>query len=163
LNKNRFYSPLETDYGRFIVCHDGKTIFGITFPSGKPPAKKLKVSAFSKRLEKSLNSYFRRGEPLPDYNIHIYGTDFGQKVINAVRSVPFGKTLTYSAIAVRIGHPESQRAVGSVCSKNPVPIIVPCHRIIPETGGIGNYSSGRKWKKILLGVEKHKHCNIKKY
>ncbi|MBN2190724.1 MAG: MGMT family protein [Candidatus Aureabacteria bacterium] len=163
LNRKRFYSPLETDYGRFIACHDGEKVYGLAFPSNKTPAKELTVCALSRRLEKSLNNYLRKGEPLPDYKTHIFVTEFAAKVINAVRSVPFGKTRTYSSIAAKIGRPGSQRAVGSVCRKNPVPIIVPCHRIIPERGGIGNYSSGRKWKKMLLAIEKNRGRDIKKY
>lgn len=163
MDKKRFYSPLETDYGRFIVCHDGKKVYSLSFPSKKPRAEKLTVCALSRKLEKSFNNYLGKGKPLPDYEIRLFATGFTLKVIKAIRSVPFGKTRSYSSIAAKIGRPGSQRAVGSVCRKNPVPIIVPCHRIIPERGGIGGYSSGGKWKKRLLAIEKDRGRDIKKY
>ncbi|MDD5645407.1 MAG: methylated-DNA--[protein]-cysteine S-methyltransferase [bacterium] len=155
MNRKSFYSPLKTAYGEFIVLHNEKTIFGIAFPKKTRAGRKLKISSFSSKIEKSFNEYFSARKPIPDYyDTRVCGTEFELKVINAVRKVPFGKTRSYSEIAALIGRPKSQRAVASACRKNPVPIIIPCHRIVPGKGGSGGYSAGKKWKKLLLEIEK---------
>ena len=77
-------------------------------------------------------------------------TDFEVKVLLEVSKIPRGKVLTYKQIAERIGKPNAYRAVGNALAKNPMPIIIPCHRVIKSNGEIGNYSFGGKKNKISL-------------
>jgi methylated-DNA-[protein]-cysteine S-methyltransferase len=70
------------------------------------------------------------------------GTPFQQKVWKALLTIPHGETRTYAQIANQVGHPKAARAVGSACRANPMPIKIPCHRVIPSNGKIGNYSYG---------------------
>ncbi|MFH0960868.1 MAG: methylated-DNA--[protein]-cysteine S-methyltransferase [Pseudomonadota bacterium] len=82
------------------------------------------------------------------------GTPFQVQVWNELLKIPAGETRSYSQIAQNIGHPKATRAVGSANGKNPIPILVPCHRVINSNGSLGGYSSGVKIKKALLNLEK---------
>lgn len=81
------------------------------------------------------------------------GTDFQQRVWDALLGIPFGQTVTYGRLAQEIGHPGAARAVGTAVGNNPLAIIVPCHRVLPASGGIGEYASGAHRKKWLLTLE----------
>lgn len=80
-------------------------------------------------------------------------SDFSRAVLEATAAVPFGETRTYAEIAAAIGKPGATRAVGNALNKNPVPLIVPCHRIVPTGGGIGNYAGTPALKEQLLTLE----------
>lgn len=81
------------------------------------------------------------------------GTAFQAKVWEAVRKIPYGETRTYSQIAAEVGSPRAVRAVGTAVGKNPVCIVVPCHRVVPAGGGIGQYAYGKAMKQWLLDHE----------
>jgi len=83
-----------------------------------------------------------------------FGTSFGQKVWRAIMTVPYGKTCSYSDIAKEIGAPRSVRAVASSVGKNPISILIPCHRIIGSNGGLVGYAGGLEKKRELLFLEK---------
>ena len=83
----------------------------------------------------------------------LVGTDFQVKVWNELAEIPYGKTISYKELAVNTGNPNAQRAVGSANSKNPLPIIYPCHRVINSNGALGGYSCSLCVKKILLEIE----------
>jgi len=85
----------------------------------------------------------------------LIGTPFQMRVWKEIRKIPFGETRTYSEIAEAIGNPRSYRAVANACGSNPIPISVPCHRVIRSDGGAGGYSGpgGSSAKKILLAAE----------
>ena len=85
--------------------------------------------------------------------LHLYGTDFQIEVWKALLEIPFGKTSTYSDIAKAINNPRALRAVGTAIGRNPVAILVPCHRVLRSDGGIGGYYWGIEKKKILLEWE----------
>ena len=80
---------------------------------------------------------------------------FQQLVWEEIEKIPYGKTMTYKEIAIKIGRPKSSRAVANACGKNPLPIIRPCHRVICSNGELGGYSAngGVKFKKALLKIE----------
>lgn len=80
-------------------------------------------------------------------------TDFQKRVYRALRRVPSGKVITYGELAKRAGYPGAARAVGTAMKKNRLPVVIPCHRVVPSTGGIGDYSQGERWKKMLLEIE----------
>ena len=85
--------------------------------------------------------------------LFMFGTAFEKKVWNAVRNIPYGKTLSYGEIAGICGNPNAGRAAGNALGKNPVIIIVPCHRIIKSDGSLGGFSAGSELKKKLLSIE----------
>ncbi len=84
----------------------------------------------------------------------LVGTAFQQKVWQGILTIPAGKTLSYGELSARIKKPKAARAVGSACGKNPIPLIVPCHRIIAGNGSIGGFSSDSAIKVKLLKAEK---------
>ncbi len=105
-------------------------------------------------LEKMLDSYFR-GEPiLLDYPLDISGTDFQKRVWEIVKQIPYGQVRSYKWVASKIGNPKAARAVGTAISRNPVVLIIPCHRVIRNNGSLGRYG-GMDWlKERLLRLEK---------
>ncbi len=103
---------------------------------------------------KQLKNYFSGVSKTINLPLDISGTDFQKAVWTATLKIPYGKTATYSDIAKMIGKPKAVRAVGTALAKNPVCIVIPCHRVLPKTGGIGKYALGEKVKKWLLQHEK---------
>lgn len=87
------------------------------------------------------------------------GSAFEKEVWQALKRIPYGETRTYAAIAQKIGRPKAVRAVGSAIGKNPIPIALPCHRVLRSDGSIGGYSGGVDLKKSLLELEKRKLCS----
>lgn len=79
-------------------------------------------------------------------------TDFGRQVLGACAEIPWGETVTYGELAQRIGNPGAVRAVGGALGRNPLPIVIPCHRVLAASG-IGGFSGGLDWKRLLLGLE----------
>ncbi len=87
-------------------------------------------------------------------DVPLPGTAFQRLVWRSLIRVPFGHTITYGELATRIGHPRAARAVGTALRKNPLPILVPCHRVVPASGGIGEYVGGTPRKRWLLQFER---------
>lgn len=100
-----------------------------------------------------LGAYF--GGRLRNFNLplRMIGTDFQMSVWNALRAIPFGETVSYSQLAAMVSRPRACRAAAAACGANPIPIIVPCHRVIAADGSIGGFSSGLRLKRFLLGIE----------
>ena len=118
----------------------------------------FECSAFNYEVMEQLEAYFEGR--LSRFNIQIEfdkATDFQKHVYDALLNVRYGKTKTYKELAEMIGNPAASRAVGSALAKNPIPIIVPCHRIINSDGKIGQFALGSDVKKYLIEFEKA-HC-----
>lgn len=105
-------------------------------------------------IDRQLKAYFR-GE-LKEFSIPLvlYGTDFQLKVWNEISKIPYGSTVSYADIARRIGNPKAVRAVAQACGKNPISIIIPCHRVVGSNGSTGGYNWGIDCKLALLNLEK---------
>jgi AraC family transcriptional regulator, regulatory protein of adaptative response / methylated-DNA-[protein]-cysteine methyltransferase len=91
--------------------------------------------------------------PARELPLDVRGTAFQRRVWEELRRIPLGETRTYGDIAAAIDAPRASRAVGSACGANPVPVVVPCHRVVPSTGGVGNYGLGPRRKQRLLEQE----------
>lgn len=94
-----------------------------------------------------------QGTPANPVPVVLRGTPFQQQVWQALLHVPLGETLTYTALAQRIGRPTAARAVGSAVAANRIAVLVPCHRVVPQQGGVGGYRWGVPRKVALLGAE----------
>ena len=103
---------------------------------------------FIKDIKNQLNEYF-----LGDIKINPKGTDFQKRVWSELQKIPYGETISYSEISMLIGNKNAQRAVGSACNKNPIIIIVPCHRVISKNGNIGGFAYGNQLKQKLIATE----------
>ena len=104
-------------------------------------------------LQKSVDLFFSNTglQSLPPMDLQ--GTDFQLSVWNALRSIPRGSTSSYKAIAEKIGSPNASRAVGTACKLNPIPLFIPCHRVVKQDKSIGQFALGTHNKKYLLSME----------
>lgn len=105
------------------------------------------------KAEKQLAEYFLGKRKNFDLKYSFSGSNFQKAVWNELEKIPFGKTKTYGEIAAAIGKPKSARAVGSACNKNPLAIIVPCHRVIGKDGKLKGFACGNETKEWLLNHE----------
>jgi methylated-DNA-[protein]-cysteine S-methyltransferase len=110
-------------------------------------------TSFSSNIKTQLEEYFSGKRQNFDIKVNPSGTDFQKRVWKELQKIPYGSTKSYSEIAEEIGNGNAQRAVGSACNKNPVIIIVPCHRVISKNGDIGGFAYGTGVKNILLNIE----------
>ena len=105
------------------------------------------------KTKKQLEQYFAGKRTTFDVALDLVGTEFQVQAWRALCRIPFGKTISYGQQASNIKKPKAFRAVGSANGKNPIPIIVPCHRVVASDGSLGGYSLGLKMKKQLLTLE----------
>lgn len=107
------------------------------------------------KAAQAVSDYFKAGTPFPDLPLDVRkGTAFQQQVWDALRRIPFGETRSYGQIAQELGNPQAARAVGHACGKNPVPLLVPCHRVLGSGGALGGFSAGLPIKEALLEIER---------
>lgn len=112
------------------------------------PAAKLAVA------QKQIESYLA-GNSIALANFELnQGTAFQQNVWKTMHTIPHGETRSYAWIAQQLGKPKAFRAVANACGANPLPIVIPCHRVIASNGKLGGFSSGLEWKKKLQRIEK---------
>ena len=116
-------------------------------------AKNASAQAILVETKKQLEQYFAGKRTSFDVALDLVGTDFQVQAWRALCRIPFGKTISYGQQAANIKKPKAFRAVGSANGKNPIPIIVPCHRVVASDGSLGGYSLGLKMKKQLLALE----------
>lgn len=141
----------------FVAYHD----FRQTLPAGSWEDNKYACG----EVEYQLEQYFTGCRTEFSLSIHLPGTDFQQSVWKALRKTAYGCTTTYGDLARKVGRREAARAVGSAVGKNPVAIIVPCHRVVRASGDMGNYAlhtlppeKGRDIKRHLLALERGGPC-----
>ena len=108
---------------------------------------------FIKDIKKQLDEYFLGKRTIFNIKINPTGTDFQKLVWKELQKIPYGKTKSYSEIAAATGNKNAQRAVGSACNKNPIMIIIPCHRVVSKNNNLGGYAYGSEIKQKLLNVE----------
>ena len=114
----------------------------------------MKADPAPASLRAELDAYFQGGLKEFEQNISfLSGTEFERSVWLALRDIPFGQTRSYKWMAERVGRPKGSRAVGQALKKNPIPIILPCHRVIESDGKLGGYSPGEDIKRRLLQME----------
>ncbi len=100
-----------------------------------------------------VSAYFRRELRTFDLPLDLQGTEFQLKVWQTLQRIPYGRTRTYAEIALAIGAPKATRAVGGANHENPIPIIIPCHRVLAANGKLGGFACGLDYKRMLLDVE----------
>ena len=152
----RYLDTLDTPLGTLQIEATERGLCRIWFPSrsinqGPTPGKNRVISL----AKQELNAYFA-GE-LTTFSVPLdwQGTRFQESVWQALLAVPYGKTVTYGGVARAIGRPRSSRPVGGAVGKNPLPIIVPCHRVIGSDGSLTGFTGGLDIKIRLLELEGH--------
>ena len=108
---------------------------------------------FIKDIKNQLDEYFSGKRKVFDIKINPTGTDFQKLVWSELQKITYGKTKSYSEIAAVAGNKNAQRAVGNACNKNPIMIIIPCHRVISKNGNTGGFAYGNSVKKKILELE----------
>lgn len=150
------YDKINTILGFLIVLSNGEELCEIVFESERssmvlPDMKKDPISL--RPITSKIEAYLRGELKRFDIPLNLSGTSFQKRVWSELAQIPFGETRSYQDIAIAVGSPAASRAVGSACGKNPIPIVVPCHRVITKNGGLGGYSGGLGIKKTLLKIE----------
>lgn len=146
-----FYDTFESPVGKLYLMFTGKNLSGIDFSKPREILPKGKAPPL---IKKELKEYFENGrEEFTQKKGFTTGTEFDRKVWLALKEIPYGETRTYKWLAEKIGRPNAFRAVGQALSRNPLPIVLPCHRIIESDGSIGGYSPGVDFKRRLLEIE----------
>ncbi|MEM2127924.1 MAG: methylated-DNA--[protein]-cysteine S-methyltransferase [Candidatus Bathyarchaeia archaeon] len=117
------------------------------------PSKPIRDAMKFTKIEGRLEEYFRGNKVIFDIPLDLRGTEFQRDVWRAIYKIPYGRLSSYGRIAEEIGRPRAVRAVGNAVGANPLPIVIPCHRIIRADGGLGGYGGGIDLKLYLLSIE----------
>lgn len=154
-----YYYTYNTIIGNISIYENNNYIIGIQmFHNYNPTLKYIfKNTLLIQQTYKQLNEYFEGLRQKFTIPIKLTGTIFQQKVLKELMKIPYGSTTTYKNIAEKIGNPKGYRAVGMACNKNPLLIIVPCHRIIGSNNNLTGFALGIDIKQKLLNIEKHKN------
>lgn len=162
--KNQFTElPIATRDGQFIAHYSEKGLAGLDFPqvgSARRTDRTLRRSVATNRIshwhratESALQAILTGREPENLPPLDPAGTTFQRAVWRELQKIPVGRTKSYGEIAKRIGKPKAVRAVGGACGANPIPVLVPCHRVLAANKKLGGFSGGLNWKRKLLAAE----------
>ncbi len=155
----RYYDTFKSPHGEMLLVATEAGLSGVYFKGQKYfPEKERKWKrdpqhAPLKRAKRELAEYFAGKRRRFSVALDPEGTSFQRSVWKAISSVDFGKTMTYGALAEKAGCPGSARAAGAATGRNPISIIVPCHRIMGADGSLTGYAGGLKRKRALLALE----------
>ena len=146
--------PLESPIGRLVLESDGDVLIGVWLPQeNRHPRRDAEdVPPVLKETATQLEEYFAGERTDFDLPMELDGTDFQREVWTELTRIPYGETISYGEVARRVGRPSAPRAVGQANGRNPIPVIVPCHRVV-ASDGIGGYGGGLNVKRKLLAVE----------
>lgn len=147
------YMFYESPVGRLTILLEDDTIRGVVFGHHVTDDGFNDDPILGMKIFDQLDLFF--AGKLRDFDLKFRpeGTDFQKIVWHALLEIPYGSTNTYSEIAEKIGRPKAVRAVGTACGNNPIPILIPCHRVIGKDGSLTGFAGGIVNKKILLDIE----------
>ena len=152
-----YYCYIETPIGELLLAGDAEALSIIGFPQGTmrrdPESDWIYNEAPFKEVSRQLLEYFDGKRKSFDVPLALSGTEFQVSVLEALQAIPYGETTSYGAIAKQIGRPKAVRAVGAANGRNPIPIIVPCHRVIGSGGDLTGFGGGLDTKAELLRLE----------
>ena len=151
------YGYLDSPVGPLLVAGDADRVHQISFPS-EERSKRLQADwrrddALFVEAFRQLHAYFAGALTRFDLPLRFAGTAFQNRVWRALCEIPYGETMSYGALASRIGKPTASRAVGAANGANPLPIVVPCHRVIGSDGALTGFGGGIEIKRFLLAHE----------
>jgi methylated-DNA-[protein]-cysteine S-methyltransferase len=156
---NIFFSVIKSPLDDLMLVADDSALIGLYFvgcshiPSASKHWTRQAQHPVLRRAEKQLAEYFgakRKSFALP---LRLNGTDFQQRVWREIEQIPYGETINYSDLAKRAGAPLAIRATGTTTGRNPVSIIIPCHRVVGKNGSMCGFAGGLERKRYLLELE----------
>jgi methylated-DNA-[protein]-cysteine S-methyltransferase len=152
------YCYLESPIGTLLIAGDADTIREIHFPKNGMPVPPEPDWIESQRgpvaeAVRQLNEYFAGRRNDFDLPLAPNGTEFQRTVWSRLQEIPYGETISYGELAKRVGNPKASRAVGAANGSNPIPIVIPCHRVIGSNGKLTGFGGGLPTKERLLALE----------
>lgn len=150
MEKSYFKSPI----GIIEIVIENNTL--ISLKIADKFEKTEKETNFIKDVKMQLDEYFSGRRKIFDIRINPEGTEFQKRVWSELQKIPYGKTKSYSEIAAEIGNQNAQRAIGNSCNKNPIMIIIPCHRVVSKNNNLCGFAYGSAIKQKLLNLENFK-------
>lgn len=156
-----YYSYLESPIGQLLIAGSETALEIIGFPDGKgrvdpKPEWQLEKSKFGE-VKQQLTEYFSGQRQEFDLQLAPSGTEFQLQVLSELQNIPFGETRSYQDVATAIARPKAVRAVGAANGRNPLPIVIPCHRVIGANGSLTGFGGGLPAKLWLL---EHEGCQV---
>ena len=151
------YSTIDSPIGELLLAGDGRALHHLSMQHGRRPLKldagwQRDDAAFTDVVEQ-LTDYFAGARRTFDVPLILAGNPFERRVWDELLGIPYGETASYGLIAKRLGQPDAARAVGLANGRNPVAVIVPCHRVIGADGSLTGYGGGLGRKRLLLDLE----------
>jgi methylated-DNA-[protein]-cysteine S-methyltransferase len=155
----KYLFSYSTSLGSIAIAESDSSIVGVFFEI--PPLEKYSFSEtpLLKMASAQIYDYLKGHRKEFTFPFKASGTMFQMAVWNSLKDIPYGETCSYKDIALLIGSPNASRAVGMACNRNPLPILVPCHRVIGSDGSLTGYAGGIEAKKALLSLESsNRYC-----
>lgn len=164
-----YFYVFKTSFGRFRLGATSKGLYSLDFPKKPAPSRQTdrmpdRINRLARRAASQILRYLQ-GEKVDFRRLPIDWTGtrgFSRRVLQVLRRISWGRIESYQSLARCVSLPRATRAVGRVLHLNRLPIILPCHRVLLKTGGLGGFSKGKEWKKRLLKIERNrvdKLCN----
>jgi methylated-DNA-[protein]-cysteine S-methyltransferase len=159
------YSFVDSPFGKLLVAATPRGLVRLAYPNEDPDAtletlaavvspRILESAVMTDDVRRQLEEYFEGDRNRFDLTVDLaLRQGFTRRVLRAATRIPFGQVATYTDIARRAGSPKAVRAAGNALGSNPVPIVVPCHRVVRTGGGLGGYTGGLERKEFLLELE----------
>ena len=151
------YKYIQSPIGNLLLAGDGPGLKLIGFPGGKgtvtPDPDWIEDLSCFPEAEKQLGEYFSGKRRVFELKLEPEGTPFQLAVLDALVRIPYGETRSYRDIAIGVGRPKAVRAVGAANGRNPLPIVIPCHRVIGTNGSLTGFGGGLEAKSFLLELE----------
>jgi len=148
---------LDTTIGTITLIGDGEVIEYIAFPDTSLPkqysGKLTERKSAYRQAARELKQYFQRRRTTFSFPVRIKANGFQARALEALATVDYGQAISYKELAEMAGSPTAYRAAGSACAMNPLPIVIPCHRVLKSDGSLGGFGGGLKTKKQLLDLE----------
>ncbi|MFP6853194.1 MAG: methylated-DNA--[protein]-cysteine S-methyltransferase [Pseudomonadales bacterium] len=156
-----YYTYATSPIGQLLLAGSADALQVIGFPHGDKARRAdigwERYGEPFKKTARQLNEYFSGDRQEFELDLAPEGTKFQVEVLEALRGIPYGETRTYRDIAVAVGRPKAVRAVGNANGRNPLPIVIPCHRVIGSDGSLTGFGGGIEVKRYLLDLEQQ-HC-----
>ena len=152
------YEQLRTPWGRLLIAADARAVRMVTFEGGRasrsPQADWQRGGPVVEEAARQLRAYLAGALRRFTLPLSPEGSPFDRQVWRELRKIPYGRSVTYGELAARLGRPGAARAVGGAAGRNPIVIVIPCHRLVARGGQLGGFSAGLHRKRALLALER---------